>query len=224
MATSGVAVREATTIDLGGLITLGPGEPAFTDLIDIADHELAEDVFQSGAVEDPTSLTAYDLYAFEAEMTESDGKRSSVWATLVKVDDGGNARAVRWETLANLVPGPGPRQPTHTQPVYRPPRAPPPRSRTRPSASTGRFASEWFAQARKDLTNLPLALTDAIEDRDERIALRKTLQEQTCSEARAAGAARSGRAHACRSSSDVYAFCQRPRPSSPKTRSPSGWR
>ncbi len=38
-------------------------------------------------------------------MTESDGKRSSVWATLVKVDDGGSARPVRWETLANLVPG-----------------------------------------------------------------------------------------------------------------------
>ena len=107
VATSGEAVREATTIDLGGLITLGPGERAFTDLIDIADNELAEDVFQSGAVEDPTSLTAYDLYAFQAEMTESDGKRSSVWATLVKVDDGGSARAVRWETLANLIPGPG---------------------------------------------------------------------------------------------------------------------
>ena len=43
-------------------------------------------------MEDPTSLTAYDLYAFQAEMTESDGKRSSAWATLVKVDDGGNAR------------------------------------------------------------------------------------------------------------------------------------
>ncbi len=38
---------------------------------------------------------------------------------------------------------------------------------------------DWFAQARKDLTNLPLALTDAIDDRDERIALRKTLQQQT---------------------------------------------
>ena len=111
MATSGVAVREATTIDLGGLITLGPGEPAFTDLIDVADRELAEDVFQSGAVEDPTSLTAYDLYAFQAEMTESDGKRSSVWATLVKVDDGGSARAGALGDARQPRAGPGSRHP-----------------------------------------------------------------------------------------------------------------
>ncbi len=178
VATSGIAVREATTIDLGGLITLGPGEPAFTDLIDVADHELAEDVFQSGAVEDPTSLTAYDLYAFQAEMTESDGKRSSVWATLVKVDDGGHARPVRWETLANLLPG----QVSGTLPH-------PARLQAAEGAAEEvaqatlvehrKVRGEWFAQARKDLTNLPLALTDAIDDRDERIALRKTLQQQT---------------------------------------------
>ena len=178
VATSGTAVREATTIDLGGLVTLGPGEPAFTDLIDVADHELAEDVFQSGAVEDPTSLTAYDLYAFQAKMTESDGKRSSVWATLVKVDDGGNARPVRWETLANLLPG----QVSGTLPH-------PARLQAAEGAADEvaqatlvehrKVRGEWFAQARKDLTNLPLALTDAIDDRDERIALRKTLQQQT---------------------------------------------
>jgi superfamily II DNA or RNA helicase len=178
VATSGEAVRDATTIDLGGLITLGPGEPAFTDLIDVADHELAEDVFQSGAVEDPTSLTAYDLFAFQAEMTESDGKRSSVWATLVKVDDGGSARPVRWEALANLVPG----QVHGTLPH--------PARLQAAEGAAGEVAQatlaehrqvrgEWFAQARKDLTNLPLALTEAIDDRDERIALRKTLQLQT---------------------------------------------
>ena len=116
MATSGVGGtggNDASTS--AGLITLGPGEPAFTDLIDVADRELAEDVFQSGAVEDPTSLTPYDLFAFEAEMTESDGKRSSVWATLVKVDDGGSARPVRWETLANLVPGQRTRDPASSR-------------------------------------------------------------------------------------------------------------
>ncbi|MFI0218470.1 hypothetical protein [Streptomyces lydicus] len=37
-------------------------------------------------------------------MTESNGKRASIWATLIKVDDSGNARPVRWESLANLVP------------------------------------------------------------------------------------------------------------------------
>ena len=178
VATSGQAVLEATTIDLDGLVTLGPGEPAFTDIIAIADNELAESVFQSGAVHDPTSLTAYDLYAFESTMTESDGKRASVWAALVKVDDSGTARAVRWETLANLVPGDIVGTEAH-----------PARQQSAEVAATTvadttvtehrRIRGEWFAQARKDLTNLPHELANTIEDRDERITVRRTLQRQT---------------------------------------------
>ncbi|MER5323705.1 helicase-related protein [Streptosporangium roseum] len=178
VATSGEAVREATTIDTTGLVTLGPGEPGFTDLIRLADHALAEDVHRSGAVEDPTSLTPYDLYAFEATLTESDGKRASVWATLVKVDDSGNARAVRWETLANLVPTGHMGTAPH-----------PARQATASAAAAAiaddtveehrRVRTDWFAQARKDLTNLPIVLTDNIDDRDERIGLRRHLQVQT---------------------------------------------
>ncbi|HEY0691752.1 MAG TPA: helicase-related protein [Kribbella sp.] len=179
IATSGEVLRTASeSIDVGDTITLGPGEPGFTDLIKLADHSLAEDMYQSGAVEDPTSLTAYDLYAYEATLTESDGKRASVWATLVKVDDSGNARAVRWETLANLVPT--------TQLGTSPHPA-------RQDSATGaarhvaqktvdehrRVRTDWFAQARKDLTNLPLSLTEDLSDRDTRLALRRKLQEQT---------------------------------------------
>jgi superfamily II DNA or RNA helicase len=178
VATSGLAVREATTIDLTGLVTLGPGEPAFTDLIRIADGELAEDVFRSGAVEDPTSLTPYDLFAFEARMTESDGKRASVWATLIKVDDGGNARPVRWETLANLVPGQVQGTEAHPARVQAAKAAVDDVAKATLDEHR-KVRGEWFAQARKDLTNLPLALTEEIEDRDERIATRQTLQQQT---------------------------------------------
>lgn len=179
IATSGDALREAAeSIDVGDTITLGPGEPGFTDLIKLADRSLAEDVYQSGAAEDPTGLTPYDLYAYEAILTESDGKRSSVWATLIKVDDSGNARAVRWETLANLV--------ATTQPGTSPH---PARQASAADASRSvalktveehrRVRTDWFAQARKDLTNLPLSLTDEIRDRDTRLALRRRLQAQT---------------------------------------------
>lgn len=179
VATSGDAIRDnASNIDTAGLVTLGPGEPAFTDLIRLAAHDLAPDLHQGGAVEDPTSLTPYDLYAFDATMTESDGKRASAWATLVKVDDSGNARAIRWETLANLVPTTNPGTQPHP---------------ARLSAATAaaqlvsqdtveehrRVRTDWFAQARKDLLNLPIALTDTIDDRDARIALRRHLQVQT---------------------------------------------
>jgi hypothetical protein len=178
VATSGQAVLEATTIDLDGLVTLGPGEPAFTDLIAIADRELAESVFQSGAVLDPTSLTPYDLYAFESRMTESDGKRASVWATLIKVDDGGTARAVRWETLANLIPGDIVGTEAHPARQHA--------AETEANAVAEltvvehrRIRGEWFAQARKDLNNLPHELANSIADRDERIAVRRMLQQQT---------------------------------------------
>lgn len=179
VATSGEAVLAAEgSIDIGDTITLGPGEAAFTDLIGMADHLLAEDLYQSGAVEDPTSLTPYDLYAYEATMTESDGKRISVWATLIKVDDSGNARAVRWETLANLVPG------TAMGTAAHPAREGRAQEVAREVAETTvaehrRVRSEWFSQARRDLMNLPLSLTEGIEPRDTRVALRRQFQEQT---------------------------------------------
>lgn len=178
IATSGEAVREATTIDTTGMVTLGPGEPGFTDLIRLAEHDLTEDLHRSGAAEDPTSLTPYDLYAFEATLTESDGKRSSVWATLVKVDDSGRARSVRWETLANLVPT------THKGTSAHPARQ---AAATTAAATIAgatvedhrKVRTDWFADARKALNNLPVALSESVKDRDERIELRQRLQTQT---------------------------------------------
>lgn len=179
VATSGDALRTAAdSIDIGDAITLGPGESGFTDLIDLAEQRLAEDVYQSGAAQDPSSLTSYDLYAFQSTMTESGGRRDSVWATLIKVDDSGHARPVRWETLANLVPTTKPGTGAHP-------------ARLDSAIHTAqkvadqtvvehqRVRNDWFAQARKDLTNLPLTLTDDITDRPTRLALRRTLQAQT---------------------------------------------
>ena len=39
--------------------------------------------------------------------------------------------------------------------------------------------SDWFAQARRDLMNLPLTITDEIENRETRLELRRQLQVQT---------------------------------------------
>ncbi|MFF2629275.1 helicase-related protein [Kitasatospora griseola] len=179
IATSGDVVREAVgNIDVGDTITLGPGEAGFTDLIDIAERKLAEDLYQSGAAADPTSLTPYDLYAYEATMTESDGKRASVWATLIKVDDSGNARPVRWETLANLVAT------GHHGTAPHPARAGQALAAAREVAAATvaehrKVRTDWFAQARRDLTNLPLNLTESIDDRTTRLELRRQLQVQT---------------------------------------------
>lgn len=179
IATSGDAVREAAeNIDIGDTITLGPGEPGFTDLIRMAGHALAEDLYQSGAAADPTSLTPYDLYVYEATMTENAGKRASAWATLIKVDDSGNARPVRWETLANLVPteahgtSPHPAREGHAQAAAR-------KVADDTLAQHQKVRNDWFAQARRDLGNLPLSLTESIDDREARLSLRHKLQSQT---------------------------------------------
>ncbi|KQT92054.1 helicase [Marmoricola sp. Leaf446] len=179
IATSGEALRQAeASIDVGDTTTLGPGEEGFTDLIELANQTLAEDLHQSGAAADPTSLTPYDLYAYEATMTESDGKRASVWATLIKVDDSGNARAVRWETLANLVPTT--QHGTFAHPA-REGRALEAAHEVAAAtvAEHRQVRSDWFAQARRDLTNLPLNLTESIEDRDTRVDMRRRLKQQT---------------------------------------------
>lgn len=179
IATSGDALRAAAeSIDVGDTITLGPGEPGFTDILALAERDLAEDIFQSGAAEDPSSLTPYDLYAYEATMTESDGKRASVWATLVKVDDSGNARAIRWETLANLAPTGLPGTRPHPSRVAAAAAA----ARDVAEATVAehqRVRTDWFAQARKDLETLPVALAGTVKDRDTRLALRKRLEIQT---------------------------------------------
>ncbi|MFE0536384.1 hypothetical protein ACFW20_20425 [Streptomyces nigra] len=155
-------LKASESIDVGDTITLGPGEPGFSHLITIAGHTLAEDLYQSGAASDPTSLTPYDLYAYEATMKESNGKRASVWATLVKVDDSGNARLVRWESLANLVPtdqnggAPHPAWEGHALTAALEVAA-------ATVAEHRKVRADWFAQARRDLTNLPLSLTDRLE-------------------------------------------------------------
>ena len=179
IATSGDAVRNAAeSIDVGGTITLGPGEPGFADLIQMAEHDLAEDLYRSGAAADPTSLTPYDLYAYEATMTESNGRRASAWAVLIKVDDSGGARPVRWETLANLVPTGQPGGMPHPARVERALTA-----AAEVAAATlaqhQKVRADWFARARRDLANLPLSLTESIDDRDARLELRRRLQAQT---------------------------------------------
>jgi superfamily II DNA or RNA helicase len=177
VATSGEALR-AQGVDTRDVLALGPGEEAFSALIAFAEDELGPDVYQSGAVDDPTSITGYDLYAFEAILSESGGKRNTAWASLIRVDDTGQAYPVRWETLANLVPG----ETSGTNPH-------PAREQSAIAAAASaadktvaehqRVRSDWFAQARRDLQSLPTDLTVAMESRAQRLALRSQLQEAT---------------------------------------------
>ncbi|WP_342761168.1 helicase-related protein [Cryptosporangium aurantiacum] len=179
IATSGDAIRTAAgVIDIADTITLGPGEPGFTDLIGMVAQSVTEDMYQSGGVDDPTSLTPYDLYAYEATLSENEGKRASTWAVLIKVDDSGNARAIRWETLANLVPSIRTGTPVHPA-RFESSKSEAERMASQTIGEHRRVRTDWFSQARKDLANLPLSLTEGIADRSTRLALRRQLQLQT---------------------------------------------
>jgi hypothetical protein len=179
VATSSEALRaHATSVDTSNVRPLGPGESAFTDLVDLASGVLAPDMFRGGAADDPTSITSYDLYAFEATLSEAGGKRNTAWAALIRVDDAGKSYPIRWESLANLVttdkPGRAPHPARDDSGVKA--------ARDLANETQARHQdvrSEWFAQARRDLSNLPIDLTVDIIGRDERIALRRHLEKQT---------------------------------------------
>ena len=89
-----------------------------------------------------------------------------MWATLVKVDDGGSARAVRWEMLANLVPSKAQGTEAHPARLQAAEAAAEEVAQTA-LAEHRKVRGDWFAQARKDLNNLPLEITDSIEDRED---------------------------------------------------------
>ncbi|MGI6797713.1 helicase-related protein [Gordonia sihwensis] len=179
IATSGDALRAAQHhIDTTGIIALGPGEPGFTDLIAAADDALAEAIFQSGAADDPSSITPYDLYVFEATMTESAGHRTSVWASLIKVDDSGAARAIRWEALANLVPSTRPGTGEHPARLANA-RAAADQIAADTVERHRKVRADWFAGASRDLQDLPVTLTESVPDHAERVALRRQLRAKT---------------------------------------------
>jgi superfamily II DNA or RNA helicase len=179
VATSGEALIAAGLhADASRVVALGPGEPAFRDLIALAAESLSADVYRGGVVEDPTTVTDYDLYAFEATLTEASGKRKTPWGILIRVDPTGEARAIRWEALANLVatnasgstPHPGRR--ASADEAAR-------KAAADIEANQRRVREDWFATARKDLEALPVQLTKDVADHQERLSMRARLAEQS---------------------------------------------
>jgi superfamily II DNA or RNA helicase len=175
VATSGAALRKgAGDVDASRALPLGPGEPAFSELITLASRAFEPDLYRGGAAEDPTSITAYDLYVFEGLLSESEGRRSTAWAMLVRVDDSGYARPVRWESLANLMKS------SEAATARHPARLQLASEKARELAADieerqRRVRADWFSKARSDLQNLPVELTKGISEREKRVAARNEL-------------------------------------------------
>ena len=177
IATGGTAITEAQASGaaLTNVIPLGPGEPAFADLVSYARRCLAQDTFRGGPAADPTAIADYELFAFEGTIREADGQRTAPWGALIRVDDVG-ARTVAWESLANLIPEPGmagAAHPGHVMDAQA-------RAELLAAEDQGKRRQAlhaWLTRAERDLRDLPSKISRDIKDRGERISLRASIQQ-----------------------------------------------
>lgn len=179
IATSGEALRRASLeTDASRVLALGPGEPVFGALIEQIIQEFAADMYRGTCALDPTSVSDYSLFVFESELKEGISDKTTRWLVLVRVDESGVARTVRWEALANMVAFPsGIPQAMH------PARTHAARSAAEFEASTLRTRltqarKEWFSTAQSDLQSMPVNLTKRISNREERLRIRNQLSDR----------------------------------------------
>ncbi len=176
VATSGKALAQARAggAAVADAVALGPSDPPYRALVALCADALAPAMFRGGALVDATSSTDYDLFAFEADISEAGGKRKGTWAALVRVDSAG-ARLARWESLANLTPATTPAGPPH------PGRAHDAAARAGMAADEEQARragalDDWLRVAERELDLLPNQLTNDIADRDTRITERNRLK------------------------------------------------
>jgi superfamily II DNA or RNA helicase len=179
VASSGKSLIQAR---LGGAavadaINLGPSDPPYRALVALCAETLAPALYRGGALIDQTSTTDYDLFAFEADLTEAGGRRKGTWSQLIRVDSAG-ARPVRWETLANLTPSGTPAGEPHPGRVHdahgRAALAAAEEQTRRATA-----LDDWLRIAGTELATLPNDLTDEITNGDARRAERTRLKTMT---------------------------------------------
>ncbi|MDE0231064.1 MAG: helicase-related protein [bacterium] len=186
IATSGDAKRAAVrqgAVSAEKAIPLGPNDEDFRNLVEQATRHLHADLYQGGAMCDPTAITDYRLYCFTVSVdqgrtvTQPEGWRHHTrWSYLVKADAVG-LRVVPWEILANL-------EAAESQN----PRAPHPGELTNANAQARHAANKdtaarraelgvWLDQARVQLQKLPNDLTDDITNNEDRTAARQQVTE-----------------------------------------------
>jgi superfamily II DNA or RNA helicase len=178
IATSGAAKRDAISSGgsaAGRAVVLGPGEPAFSALSGAATALLRPALYQGGRLNDPNSITDYDLFLFEVSLTEGNGRRSTRWSYLIRVDEIG-ARSVKWAVLANLESGkrtgkkPHPARVTNSEAAAK-------NALVKDLEIRELALRTWLNHSRTQLQQLPNDLTDHIADHEERVAARKKISE-----------------------------------------------
>ena len=178
VSTSGQIKTEAINSGLlraSEAVTLGPGEPVFGELVEDAGDQLRPYLYQGGLLEDPTTVTDYELHLFEAKVAEGGGRRETAWSYLIRVDETGT-RLVAWETLSNLEDGTGTADRPHPALM----------SEAEQVAQQALWddrdnhtlaMGEWIAVARNNLRRLPNDLSDDIPNREQRQTTRSRIEQ-----------------------------------------------
>jgi superfamily II DNA or RNA helicase len=169
IATTGAALRDSAA----RAIPLGPGSQAFADLVTAAGQALSADLFRGATVEDPSAGSPYEVLGFTSAFSSPASRSRTPWSALIRVDQAGETRQVRWECLANLIPSERKGAPSSLAPELAVSEVR--RVLVRAVDAQVRSRQAWISAAKRDLTNLPVDLTLDIADRRERIAVRDQL-------------------------------------------------
>ncbi len=165
----GIDRAEAATL-------LTPSRPVFRRFAEAISELTASAMWQGAVLYDPSAQNDYTLFAYGATLrTEGTGDATEKVSWLVRVDEGGIANRVAWETLPNLAPPEG-GIPKPLEPQAETAAAS--HAIHLATAETHRRkakAEKWIKQLRDDLRDLPDVTTGHISDRNTRIRRRQEI-------------------------------------------------
>lgn len=124
MAADGAAVRQARADGALGLdeaTVLGPTEPPFVELVELAAITGSPDLARGVQLVDTVALTGYMLliYAAETEISDDLGQRTRRPTPVLIRYSGAGAFPMAWEALLKLASAPGPGPATQPTPAMR---------------------------------------------------------------------------------------------------------
>jgi hypothetical protein len=144
----------AAGADTEGIITLGPTETTFRDLLGMCADRFAPELYRGAVAVDTASTSPYSLFVFSTELQTFDGITKSARAQPFLIrNSGGSAFPVDWTSVANLRPS--------TDAAVRPPAGA--RVAAMDAAAARALEMEadaveeqrrWVARAREDLDSL----------------------------------------------------------------------
>ncbi len=164
-------------------IMLGPSDPALTTLVKALRERLEAEMWQGAVLSDRSAREDYTLFVYECDITEGSESenpkhrpRPSTLSWLIRVDASGEARTMAWDTLPNLAPAQGLVAVPLAPEVAGSARWEAVEAAERERSRRAERLDSWVDQLRKQLRRLPNALTDAIPDRETKVAQRNKIK------------------------------------------------